>query len=653
LNKFLITTLNRRKFLKKSLKGAGLAVSGALFPEFLKAEQLLPSANSSGDFEFLPEGVFPFYPYIEDYNFGEYIPKDQGGKFVQMELIGTEEDRKIVEIIKDGLIEKNLGNPPDWSIFEKTELEKSVWFNRFYYLPAFARLFYLDKNKDHLKLMLEILKNWIKENPVEGPSRSKYNWFDMQVAWRSINLSWCYYLAKDGLSDADRKIIYNLQGEHAKILMKDFGNKELNQFNHQSHGALAILYLALLFPALPESQELLKTGVKIIKHHVDHAFYEDGGNVEQMFGYYPFMTSVIRDAYLLCRENKIAGLEQSVPLLKKMYTYLTSIAQPDNTVPPINDSYAETISFIVPTLIGIIGQDDLPGSQRTICFQDSQIAVIRSGIAAKMPWYINLNAAKLIGSHAHAGRLAFNAWYHNKPIFVDSACCNYDNPLLVEWYRTSSAHNTVLIDGKSDFATSQKEVQWAGKRYTENVIEHLIIDADYQLCRMISPASDETNCGVTWTRDVILVLDEFLLIHDFFASDTQHQYETIFRFADIKVNTVRSTNRLFIDSGDRLVLIPVTQGDSATVTMKEDYFGSHAKNIKTPTSIYQSMRTGNFHSSFLIKRVNSEVVVEKIKVRQKTKGMNCTIDLIDEFGKRIRMTIANGQVDEKSIFTLM
>ena len=202
--------------------------------------------------------------------------------------------------------------------------------------------------------------------------------------------------------------------------MKDFGKKELNEFNHQSHGALAILYLGILFPSLPESRELLTTGLKIIKHHVEHAFYEDGGNVEQMFGYYPFMTSVIRDAYLLCRGNKIVGLEHSVTLLKKMYTYLNEIAQPDNTVPPINDSYEETISYIKPTLIGIIGKDDLPGLQRTMCFKDSQIAVIRSEIEAKPPWYINLNAAKLIGSHAHAGRLAFNAWYNNKLVFLPS-----------------------------------------------------------------------------------------------------------------------------------------------------------------------------------------------------------------------------------------
>ena len=569
-----------------------------------------------------------------------------------MELIGSEKDEIIVDVIKNGLIEKNLGNPPDWSIFEQTELEKSVWFNRFYYLPSFARLYYLDKNQEHINLMMEILKNWIKENPVEGPSKSKYNWFDMQVAWRSINLSWCYYLAKDGLSDSDKEVISDLQAHHAKILIKDFGQKELNEFNHQSHGALAILYLALLFPSLPESPELLKTGIKIIRHHVNHAFYEDGGNVEQMFGYYPFMASVFRDAYLLCTANNIGDSEYIVPLLKKMYKYLSEIAQPDNTVPPINDSYEETVSFILPSLSVIIGNINLPKLSRSTYFNDSQIGVIRSESDCEKQWYINLNPAKLIGSHSHAGRLAFNVWFNNKPILIDSGCCNYDNPLLIEWYRTSNAHNTVIIDGKSDFATSQKDVQWAAKRYTNNVIENFIIKRDYKLCRMVSPETDETNSGVRWTRDVILILDKYLLIHDFFECNEQHIYETIFRFANTEVRSLESTNKLLIDSGDMLVLIPVLGNSPNKLTMEESYFGSHARNIKTPTSVYQISKNGSVHSSFLLKTVNTNEDIEKIKATQNIDDMSCHIKLEDEFGKKLSMTILNGKIGEEQIFLL-
>lgn len=652
MKKLFTLFLTRRKFLKKSLWGTCIAISGSFIPGFLKAESIFYPVKLKSDSDSLPEGVFPFYEFINDYNFGEFIPKDQGGKFVQMELLGTEDDNKIAEIVKNGLVEKNLGSPPDWSTFERTELEKSVWFNRFYYLPSFARLYYLNKNIEHIKFMMELLKGWIKENPVEGPSKSKYNWFDMQVAWRSINLSWCYYLAKDGLSESDKSVIYNLQGEHARILMKDFGKKELNEFNHQSHGALAILYLALLFPSLPESGELLKTAIRIIKHHVEHAFYEDGGNIEQMFGYYPFMSSVFRDAYLLFKANGVGNPELIMPLLVKMYKYLAAVAQPDNTVPPINDSYEQTVSYILPTLATIIGAENLPAVPRTTSFKNTQFAVIRSELNTEKPWYINLNAAKLIGSHAHAGRLAINVWYNNKPIMVDSGCCNYDNPLLVEWYRTSKAHNTVIIDGKSDFATSQREVQWAAKRYTENIIQHLIVQPEYKFCRMISPETDETNSGVRWTRDTALIFDKYLIVHDCFQSDSQHDYETRFRFADINVGSFKSSSNLIIDNGDKLVLVPVSGGNSINLLMGEDYFGSHAKNIKTPTSIYQISNSGTLHSSFLLKGINNKEDIDKIFISQEVEDNVCKINFTDDSGQKISMKFSSGESDEKLIFSV-
>ncbi|MCB0283650.1 MAG: alginate lyase family protein [Calditrichae bacterium] len=649
MRKILSSVVNRRKFLKSSLLGTGFVFSGNVFPGLINVNTHTASFESADR----SEGIFPFYPYIDDYNFGEFIPKDQGGKFVQMELIGSEDDRRIAEIVKNGLLRKNLGNPADWSIFEKTELEKSVWFNRFYYLPSFARLYYLDKNKSHLEPMMEILTNWIKENPPSGPSKSKYNWFDMQVAWRSINLSWCYYLGKDGLTNTDKELIYNLQGEHAKILMKDFGHKELNEFNHQSHGALAILYLALLFPSLPESQMLLQTGLKIIKHHVDHAFYNDGGNVEQMFGYYPFMTSIIRDAYLLCLANNEGDPQHSIPLMKKMYVFLSEIAQPDNTVPAINDSYEETITFIIPTLTKIIGKENLPELKRTTIFRDSQIGVIRSAEDSQESWYINLNAAKLIGSHDHAGRLAFNVWHNNKAILVDSGCCNYDNHLLVDWYRTSEAHNTVLIDGKSDFATSQKDVQWVAKRYTENVIKQLDVGENYKFCRMVSPENDETNNGVRWTRDIVLIIDKYLIVHDFFESDSEHTYDTIFRFADIKVSQSKSGNRLMIDSGEKLILMPASRRNSETVTLKNDFLGSHAKNIKTPTSVYHFKEDGNLHTAFLLKAVDNNSEIEKIKFSQIDDGIRCELKLVDEYNQNLKATFVNDNVETQSfILTL-
>lgn len=642
--------ITRRKFIEKSVIGTGVVLAGSQLGGIISAGSLLSIDENISNQPALREGVFPFYKFVKQFSFGEFIPKDQGGKFVQMEILGTEEDETITKIINQEFINKYLGVPNDWSVFEKTELEKSVWFNRFYYLPPFARQFYLSKDKAHLTFIMELLKNWIKENPVTGITKSKYNWFDMQVAWRSINLSWCYYLGKNGLSDSEKEAIYKLQGEHAKILMKDFGKKELNEFNHQSHGALAILYLAILFPSLPEAPELLETGIKIINHHTDKAFYEDGGNVEQMFGYYPFMTSVFRDAYLLLKSNNVGEPERILPLLKKMYNYLSVIAQPDKTVPAINDSYPETTENILLTLKEILGEDNLPIIPKSCYLPNTQVCVIRSSSIEEKPWYIILNPAKLIGSHSHAGRLAFNIWYNSNPILVDSGCCNYDNPLLVDWYRTSEAHNTVLIDGKSDFATSQRNVQWAAKRFTENKIEQFIDEREYQFCRMVSPESDETNSKVRWTRDVALLKDKYVVIHDCFETDGEHEYDTIFRFAEVNITPLDSKRGLIINSVDKLVLIKINNRDLENLSIKSDYYSDKGKNIKTPTSVFKCRAAKTYHSTYLIKAVETDISAENIFAEQKIIDGKCSVTITEECGSESHLMFSNDKTKSKEVF---
>ena len=128
--------LNRRYFLKNiSTYTTGIAVSSALVWEGCSEKQAQP--------------VFPFFSYAGKYNIGEYMPKDQGGKFIQQQLIGSEKDEVIVEALRNGLLQKILGDPINWATLEKTELEKSVWLKSFL-LSAFVCAFVLPDKRPAL-----------------------------------------------------------------------------------------------------------------------------------------------------------------------------------------------------------------------------------------------------------------------------------------------------------------------------------------------------------------------------------------------------------------------------------------------------------------------------------------------------------------------
>ena len=285
-------------------------------------------------FDEVHTGVFPFYKYAARYDVWKFIPMDQGGRLIQLQVIGSERDADVIKAIRSPGFFAPWGDPIRWDSLEKTEIEKSVWLNRWYFLPCFARQYYLTGDKSYLRDILAFVRKWSAENPVPPNltayfATKKYNWRDMQVAWRMQNLAWCYFLGQTGFTAAEKRELYELIEAHARVLLEYFGKMPLNENNHQSHGATAMLYAALLFPEIPEAAELKEKAFTILNHHLDQAFYEDGNSVELTPGYYPFFVSIFRDAYMLCRANHVDPPPRCEERLKQFYDYLGTVAQPD------------------------------------------------------------------------------------------------------------------------------------------------------------------------------------------------------------------------------------------------------------------------------------------------------------------------------------
>ncbi len=585
---------------------------------------------------------FPFFPFVGRFQIGEYIPKDQGGKFVQMELLNTEDDETIVRKIREGLLEQSYGDPVALRELEKTELEKSVWLERLYFLPSFARLYYLNKDEEALDFMLRFFRRWVEENPRHGENDLRYNWYDMQVAWRAIHLSWCYFLCEKGLDDDDRRLFLNSLEEHGDALLEGFGDQPLNEFNHQSHGALAMLYIGVLFPAFEHAGILKEKALRILDHHLEYAFYPDGGNIEQMFGYYPFETHLFRDACLLCRHNSVELSGNYVPMLQKMADFLTFIAQPDGTMPPVNDSYPMPVG---PTLQSL--KELSPGptikTRKSHYFEDSQIGVICVE-GDDSSWYLLANPAKRIGTHAHAGRLSFVLWFNSQAVLVDSACCNYDNPLLVKWYRTSRAHNTVLIDGKSDRETSSDSL-WAPKRMTGNHISDWIEKDSFLFCRMVSPSGEEVNQGVHWNRSLAIVKNKYLIIHDCFQSEDQHCFESLFHFPPVKVEKI-GVEGISFEGEEKLRFLVANPDLPEELTIEEGLVSVEGRGVKAPMAGFRFRGSGVLH--FVLVCVPGSAALPGLLQRDVAGG--CALRIVPQDGDELTVLMRNPQVPEISAF---
>lgn len=634
-------TSDRRIFLKKLLgASAGLLVSSSNFASGWHSAHQIKEISKTGP-------IFPFYPYVPEFNIGDYLPKDQGGKFIQMETFGTEEDHVIVQMIRGGILKKIYGDPIQWSRFEAGEVEKSVWLNRFYYLPSFARQYYLAADKTYISDMMEFIAVWIRENPLlpDSPHQT-YNWRDMQVAWRSINLSWCYFLSENALTVEQKVLIENSLKQHADILLSGFGRQPLNEFNHQSHGALAMLYLGILFPSFETAAQLREKGLDILSHHLEKAFYRDGGNVEQMFGYYPFEAQIFRDSFLLCSTNGVEPPHGIVEGLEKMALFLSVVSQPNGAMPPVNDSYEMPAGPTIASVNGILGKDDHAGEQTSRYFPDSQIAVMRQN-AGPNSWYVLAYPAQAIGSHDHAGRLAFTLWLNGKPVLIDSGCTNYDNPKLVSWYRTSRAHNTVLIDGKSDEATSSNRL-WTARRITANRITHWVNDKGMLFCRMVSPESEPTNNSVFWSRSLILVKNEMLILHDRFEATNSHSYEMLFHFPQVDVAKNENRKAILLHGGEApLAILPADPRLIESLALPTETISVKGRGTPAPMASFRFKAEGEVHSVILFLPGNTDLSTISVSQQVTDDGVGVILDKGE--GQKIVLLLRNPESEELSV----
>ncbi len=573
----------------------------------LKINAIPAGAYANPRYNRAPGGspVFPFLDYASRYNIGDYIPKDQGGKFIQMTVLGTEEDAMITDAIRGGVLNQVYGEPVGWQKYERSEIEKSVWLNRFYFLPSFARMFHLTGERSYLDDMMGIIRQWMTDNPrMPDSHRTTYNWRDMQVAWRSIHFSWCYYLAEKGLTAEEKKMIIDSLREHAHILLTGFGQAKLNEFNHQSHGGLAMIYLGVLFPMLEGSAELRSRGMIILNHHLANAFYRDGGNVEQMFGYYPFQAHLFRDTFLLCTANGIEPPVNSLPMLRKMAVYLAAVGRPDATVPQVNDSYEMPVKPILDTINEILGKSAVNGPQGSVFFPDTQVAVMRKG--GEEGWYLLANPASVIGAHAHAGRLGFELWHGGLPLLIESGCCNYDDPSLVSWYRTTRAHNTVVIDGVTEAATSS-QLLWVPRRETPNRITDWNPAAELPSLTMVSPPEEATNANVLWSRKIILVREHIAIISDSFKAEGDHSYEILLHFPPSDVDVLSSGKGITVKKGSGsdnhvapAVIHSVIPDDAGSFTLSSGVVSIRAASTVAPVASYSLRSAGNTCSHLLV-----------------------------------------------------
>jgi hypothetical protein len=594
------------------------------------------------------EGVFPFYPYAACYDILNFTPLDQGGRLIQLQVIGSERDADVIKAIRSPGFFAPWGNPIRWDSLEKTELEKSVWLNRWYFLPCLSRQYYLTHDRSCLDEALTFIRKWVDDNPVppnlaEYFATRKYNWRDMQVAWRMQNLAWSYFLGKDGYTVEEKRELFELVKTHARVLLEYFGKQPFNKNNHQSHGASAMLYAALLFPDIPEAASLKERAFAILNHHLEQAFYEDGNSVELVPGYYPFFASIFRDAWMLCRANHVAPPPRSRERLKQFYHYMGTVVQPDGKMPPINDSTESDPSVSLHALADLLG---LPyRAAGSHWFSASDQAVMRDKSAA-VPAYAFLDAGQRVSAHWHGGKLGFHLWFWDTAFVIDSGIANYDNPLRRSWFNKPEAHNTILVDGKGDYDWAQ--FNEANRPMAGSTILHWESNRKYDWAVMQHTGFQNRSMPVSWLRHFILLKGFGVLLVDQLESQGEHDYTWLFHLLPSSPILNQDLKSVFTGFPEKnLLLLPADSRFLRGPSLGAGTMSRQGRILTNPVAKYEAHSANVLQAYLLLPVQGNQNPVAQLS--QRSEGDTVTIYFAGTFGAR-RVNIVRSKV--KGEYTL-
>jgi len=263
----------------------------------------------------------------------------------------------------------------------------------------------------------------------------------------------------------------------------------------------------------------------------------DGQWWEGAWGYHFYTMSAI---WPLTEAARNCGIDLYVPQYKAMHDAPLLFMMPNNRLPAFNDSgeisltgdsplyelaYARYRDPICLELLSSskrindfalwFGVPDLPSqeptSRKCANYPRSGYAILTRGSGRNASW-LCMKYGPHGGGHGHPDKLSFVLYAKGQVLGVDPGTCRYGLPIRFDWYTTTLAHNTLVIDQQSQKAADGRSIAFGSDK-----------GVDYSVCGA-GPICD----GVRFTRTAAMVGPELVVFIDQIASDAEHTYDIVY-----------------------------------------------------------------------------------------------------------------------------
>ena len=340
------------------------------------------------------------------------------------------------EILMDIVTFLNSSRKFVWNKKWKIEEESDLWnFNLHYfdYLFSMLDLFFKSSNKEYLNKTIYCIENWIEYNPVGNG----FGWSPYTIDIRLTNWISYYCMIHQELSERFKKKMIKSMHEQYLYLSKHIEKDILG--NHYFEDLKTLVLCSIFFDDKP----MLEKSLILFKLECREEILKDGMHYELSFMYHKIvLEGLLRVVIALKGIGRID--EELKKIVQSMLDVAWSFEEGLERIPLFNDSgdnVGKSLKSIVMTCknelnIEPLYKDKLLTSGFYIFKWDDYKLIVDAGQIGP----------KYIPGHAHCDALSFELYKNGRPLITNCGTYGYQC-LERQFYRGTSAHNTVMING--------------------------------------------------------------------------------------------------------------------------------------------------------------------------------------------------------------
>ncbi len=460
------------------------------------------------------------------------------------------------------------------------EFEESVrwvWYlNRHRHLAALGRAYFVTRKTEYAQEIVDQLQSWVEQNP---PAVG-VNWTaPLEVALRLLSWGWALFAIRDfeGFTpEAQKRIVGSvwLQLRHMSRNLSTYSSAN----NHLIAQAAGLFVSGNVFSGLGGSRAWAERGAGILWREIMHQTFADGVSKEQSVHYHSFVAELTALSLLFAHRNGIqvpAGVNER---FGRMCDFLLAVSGADGAAPAVGDSddqsafLPESPKLFLDGLMAcaayLLDREDLAGKIDEVPLE-AALLLGREGIAAVGPmtkrpeealkrpgglgsrafseggYYVlrsgtpGLDTSCVVdcgelglgstAAHGHADCLSLTMKANGKHVLIDPGTFTYHSqPQWRSYFRSTAAHNTVAVDGRSQ---SQMLGPFVWGQRARPCLEDVTLESYFDFVIASHDGYLSLKDPVRHRRVVVLVKPGTVIIVDVLSGKAWHEYEQNFHFS--------------------------------------------------------------------------------------------------------------------------